>query len=88
MIIVLLTILGLIFYCLLYFLNINYFLKSEKKRYCIVRKDDDGRVLMEVFKQQTLNNITQTSNQTPLEIKTAILKNTKKGKTVLQVKLN
>lgn len=42
---------------------------------------------MEVFKQQTLTIAAQVSNQPPLEIKTAILKNTKKGKTVLQVLL-
>lgn len=50
-----------------------------------MRKDDDGRVMMEVFKQQTLTMTAQISNQPPLEIKAAILKNTKKGKTVLQV---
>jgi hypothetical protein len=51
--------------------------KSEKKRYCILRRTDDGKIYIEVYKQAT-----QQQLFTPMEIKAAQIKGTKKGKTL------
>lgn len=61
--------------------------RSEKKRYCVVRRDDEGRVHIEIQKPATKGNAANVA-QLPLEIKHAMLKTTKKGKTVLQVRMN
>lgn len=53
--------------------------RSEKKRYCVLRRQDDGKIVMEIMKKPG------EQVQTGLEIKSAMLKTTKKGKTVLQV---
>uniref|UniRef100_A0A914CQ09 Uncharacterized protein n=1 Tax=Acrobeloides nanus TaxID=290746 RepID=A0A914CQ09_9BILA len=54
--------------------------RSEKKRYCVLRRQEDGRIFMEISKQPQ-----QQVVQSQIEIKNAMLRTTKKGKTVLQV---
>jgi hypothetical protein len=52
--------------------------KSEKKRYCILRRSDDGKIYLEIYKQASL----QQQIYPPMEIKSAQIKGTKKGKTL------
>uniref|UniRef100_A0A1I8B8U6 PH domain-containing protein n=1 Tax=Meloidogyne hapla TaxID=6305 RepID=A0A1I8B8U6_MELHA len=51
--------------------------KSEKKRYCILRRLDDCKVYIEVYKQNTTQQLFPA-----LEIKSAQIKGTKRGKTL------
>nr|CAD2197824.1 unnamed protein product [Meloidogyne enterolobii] len=51
--------------------------KSEKKRYCILRRLDDCKVFIEVYKQNTTQQLFPA-----LEIKSAQIKGTKRGKTL------
>ncbi|CAG9531380.1 unnamed protein product [Cercopithifilaria johnstoni] len=54
--------------------------KSMKRRYCVLRKDEDGKVLLEMRKSQFA-----TLTHPPMIIKQAALSTSKKGRNVLEV---
>ncbi|VBB26410.1 unnamed protein product [Acanthocheilonema viteae] len=54
--------------------------KSMKKRYCVLRKDEDGKVLLEMRKSQFA-----TLTHPPMIIQQAALSTSKKGRNVLEV---
>ena len=59
--------------------------KSEKKRFCVLRRSDEGKVFIEVHKQQQQpQSMGAVPIPTSVEVKSASIKATKKGK-VLQV---
>lgn len=54
-----------------------------KKRYCVLRKDEDGKVLLEMRKSQFA-----TLTHPPMIVQQAALSTSKKGKNVLEVSVN
>ncbi|VDK74829.1 unnamed protein product [Litomosoides sigmodontis] len=54
--------------------------KSMKKRYCVLRRDEDGKVLLEMRKSQFATVI-----HPPMIVQQAALSTTKKGRNVLEV---
>lgn len=58
-------------------------LQSMKKRYCVLRKDEDGKVLLEMRKSKFA-----TLTHPPMIIQQAALSTSKKGRNVLEVSAN
>ncbi|KHN79568.1 Dedicator of cytokinesis protein 9 [Toxocara canis] len=54
--------------------------KSAKKRYCVFRRDPEGKVMLDVRKSQTVG-----SSHPPTVVQQVALKETKKNKNVLEV---
>lgn len=54
-----------------------------KKRYCVLRKDEDGKVLLEMRKSQFA-----TSIHPPMIVQQAALSTSKKGRNVLEVSVS
>lgn len=54
-----------------------------KKRYCVLRKDESGRVLLEMRKSQFA-----TLTHPPMTVRQAALSTSKKGRNVLEVRVN
>ncbi|VDO76872.1 unnamed protein product [Onchocerca flexuosa] len=52
-----------------------------KKRYCVLRKDENGKVLLEMRKSQFA-----ASTHSPMIVQQAALSTSRKGKSVLEVK--
>jgi len=61
--------------------------QGEKKRYCVVKRDEEGKVILELYKQQLTSAYHSTQTLLAMEIKTLGMKTTKKGKCILQVPL-
>jgi hypothetical protein len=58
--------------------------QSEKKRYCIVRKNDAVQLMFEAYKQSsaTTGAAQVPQKQTEMAVKVAMLKTTKKGRAI------
>ena len=54
--------------------------QSDKRRYCIIRRDESGGVFVELYKQPNVQ-----STQPPLEIRKTMGATNKKGKAIVQL---